>query len=182
MIDLPAGGIAWHLVAFRIGAIGSPHCRLLSGHPSSSSWGVGMGDARETREDQIVLQSCWPARQGIAAQSAQEEDPLSQDGPSIDGPLMLSFSGSPSGSAMDRGGDFAGSADSTPASPGSDRSLDPDLEWISDCGIVTFFGAASDCLREGSEEPCAFCPATRRSCVARLVSVRVASQAGASIR
>lgn len=53
---------AWHLVSFRIGRDGSPHCRMLKNPPSSLEWNVGMGLAAETNGYLSVLGSRWPER------------------------------------------------------------------------------------------------------------------------
>jgi hypothetical protein len=53
---------AWHLVSFRIGRDGSPHCRMLRNPPSSLEWNVGMGLAAETNGYLLVLGSRWPER------------------------------------------------------------------------------------------------------------------------
>lgn len=65
---------AWHMVLFRIGKVGNPHCGRLSGPPDREGWNARMGDARETREDVVVLASCWPFR--AALDEGSELDPL----------------------------------------------------------------------------------------------------------
>ena len=65
---------AWHIVSFRIGRSGNPHCARLASDPSREGWNARMGDARETREDTIVHVSCWPFRASI--DEGAEIDPI----------------------------------------------------------------------------------------------------------
>jgi len=68
---------AWHMVPFRIGKSGNPHCAKLASDPKREGWNARMGPARETREDTIVLASCWPFR--AALDEGAEIDPLQSD-------------------------------------------------------------------------------------------------------
>ena len=74
LISASDGHPAWHLIRFRIGKSGNPHCGRLTSDPASAGWNARMGEARETREDTIVLASCWPFRAAI--DEGAELDPL----------------------------------------------------------------------------------------------------------
>ncbi len=56
------GGLAWHMVLFRIGGQGAPHCGRLASDPHVAGWNAGMGLAREVSAGTIVVSSCWPFR------------------------------------------------------------------------------------------------------------------------
>lgn len=88
---LDIGGEAiWHLVSFRIGKVGDPHCGRLASEPSSPRWNDGMAEARQTDCTRIVLASAWPNRPGQAgAGGASEQDPLALSSDASDGSLML---------------------------------------------------------------------------------------------
>lgn len=133
------GGVSWYLVAFRIGD-GLPHLRSLARHPTDAGWNAGMGAASESRVSVLVLASQWPTRQGSQGVGS-EKDPLDAVGDQVGGTLMMGFMG-------------------------KTRRPAPDLEWISDCGVITplEYDSSSD-LTPGVERKCDIC---RRPCVQRL--------------
>ncbi len=89
LLDI-CGEEIWHLVSFRIGKVGDPHCGRLRVDPSSLIWNHGMAEARQTDCTTIVLSSAWPNRPGQAgAGGASEQDPLASSSDSADGSLML---------------------------------------------------------------------------------------------
>ena len=65
---------AWHMILFRIGRSGNPHCGRLASDPAREGWNARMGDARETKEGTIVLASRWPFRASL--DEGAEIDPL----------------------------------------------------------------------------------------------------------
>lgn len=75
LIDV-GGRIGWHMVLFRIGGFGAPHCSEMCHDPSSADWNSRLGQAREIRATRVI-RSCWPNRPGSAIDRGAEEDPLS---------------------------------------------------------------------------------------------------------
>lgn len=74
LLALAGGGPAWHLVLFRIGGSGNPHCARLASDPAREGWNARMGDARETRDESTVLASRWPFRASL--DEGAEIDPI----------------------------------------------------------------------------------------------------------
>lgn len=70
------GDPQWHIIAFRIGKVGSPHLRRLTNPPTSLTWNCGTGPALETRGSAVVLKSCWPERKSDHVASEDDHDPL----------------------------------------------------------------------------------------------------------
>ena len=84
------GKLTWHLVSFRIGKTGDPHCGKLREYPESVTWNHGMAEARQTDGQKPVLASAWPNRPTQAgAGGGSEQDPLALASDSADGSLML---------------------------------------------------------------------------------------------
>ncbi len=76
LLDI-AGDAIWHLVSFRIGKAGDPHCGRLAVEPSSPNWNHEMAEAKQTDCRTLVLRSAWPNRPGQAgAGGGSEQDPL----------------------------------------------------------------------------------------------------------
>lgn len=88
-VVMSLGGLtSWHMILYRIGGEGSPHCGRMSIPPSVAGWNAGVGEGVEVRASTIVLESCWPYRPAAAeAGEGQEKDPLA--GSPIEGSLML---------------------------------------------------------------------------------------------
>jgi hypothetical protein len=70
------GRVGWHMIVFRIGGEGAPHCAEMRVDPRSAAWNSGLGGAREIRASTRVAGSCWPLRSGSEVERGSEEDPL----------------------------------------------------------------------------------------------------------
>jgi hypothetical protein len=98
MIEV-GGSVGWHMVLFRIGGHGAPHCSEMRVDPASPEWNSGLGPAREIRAV-TVLRSCWPNRPRSSSDAGAEADPLSvvrDRGSVMQGHLSAGSGGSSSG-------------------------------------------------------------------------------------
>ncbi len=82
------GGASWHMILYRIGGEGAPHCARMSVPPDQNGWNGGLREAREIRADTVVLGSRWPYRPTSREDGVGERDPLADDDV-VEGALML---------------------------------------------------------------------------------------------